>query len=66
MADKIVMWKANNGSLFSTEEEADQENFVAEISDILEQASSSYDYNTDDGARALLKHFKVEKLEQAK
>lgn len=64
MADKIVMWKANNGSLFNTEQEADQEDFIAEISDILEQASSSYDYNTDAGARALLKRFKLEKLEQ--
>lgn len=64
MADKIEMWKAKNGSLFQTEAEAEQEDFVVEISDVLEQASYSYDYNTDEGARALLKHFRVVRLEQ--
>lgn len=64
MAEKIVMWKANNGSLFSTEAEAEQENFVQEIANILDGASCSYDFNTEQGARELLKHFRLVKLDQ--
>jgi hypothetical protein len=67
MATEIRKWQSENGKMFDTQQEAEQEDFVSEVADVIDRGGNQeWEFNSEAAVRALLKEYRIEKLEQAK
>lgn len=59
MATKITKWQAENGSLYNTQAEAENADQINLIADVLYKGGAENDgeFNYEDAAKALIKHF---------
>lgn len=67
MATEIRHWQSSNGRLFVTREEAEHEDFICEVADVLDAAGNKeFEFDAEEAVKGLLKKYKLEKLEPAK